>query len=76
VYTYVTLCYEQVENKENKVARGNRKRLAVDLPVVIHDALTEIAIRYNVTITGIVTELVYKFVTDDEILNRGQDELG
>ena len=76
MYTYVTLCYEQVENKENKVARGNRKRLAVDLPVVIHDALTEIAIRYNVTITGIVTELVYKFVTDDEILNRGQDELG
>lgn len=53
------------------MARNNKKRLSLDLHIVLHKALEEVARRYNVTITDLVTELVFKFVTDDEIRNRG-----
>jgi hypothetical protein len=56
------------------VARNNKKRLAVDLHPVLHNALAEVSHRYNLTITDLVTELVYKFVTDDIIRNRELDE--
>ena len=52
------------------MARDNKKRLSVDLPVVIHDALSKVAKRYNTPITDIVTQLVLNFVLDDEIREK------
>ncbi len=47
------------------MARENKKRLSMDLHIVIHNALAEISEKRNTPITDIVTQLILNYVIED-----------
>jgi hypothetical protein len=56
--------------KEIKMILVDKKRLAVDLPLDLHNELKEMAKKYNVTISHIMVEMITQLL----IVNRDHDK--
>jgi len=59
--------------------RENRKRLAMDVPIKIHDELKMMAVKYNCTITKyvlrtLIAQLRQEWHYDDIMLSEGEED--
>jgi predicted DNA-binding ribbon-helix-helix protein len=50
--------YRRKDMKKNYPRNPHKQRLSVEIPIVMHDKLKEIAVKHNATITQIITELI------------------
>jgi predicted DNA-binding ribbon-helix-helix protein len=59
----------QYEIKGLKVDNPTRKRLSVDLHMELHQALKEIALKHNMTVTKIIESMVIQLIKQEEMVN-------
>ena len=59
----------QYEIKGLKVDNPTKKRLSVDLHWQFHQALKEIALKHNMTVTKIIEGMVIQLIKQEEMVN-------
>ena len=50
--------------------RKNRKRLSIDIPTYFYEEIKTIAMRRNITITRLMTKLIYDTIQKEQTLDK------